>query len=130
VAAASLGCRFATANRALNVHGHLEAGQWLAVLGCGGVGLSAIQIARATGAKVVAVDVSDAAREAARELGAVVVLDPAGRTSEALAAAVVAATDGGAHVSIDARGHPDTATASVLGLRRRGRHVQVGLLLA
>lgn len=130
VTAASLGCRFATAYRALTVHGRLEAGQWLAVYGCGGVGLSAVQIAAASGAQVVAVDVSDAARRAALELGASTAIDPSGKTPEQVASEVVAASSGGAHVSIDALGHPDTAAASILGLRRRGRHVQVGLLLA
>lgn len=40
VTAASLGCRFATAYRALTAHGRLGAGDWLAVHGCGGVGLT------------------------------------------------------------------------------------------
>ncbi len=130
VTAASLGCRFATAYRALTVHGRLGAGQWLAVFGCGGVGLSAVQIGVATEARVVAVDVSQTAREAAQHLGATVVVDPADLTPHALADAVVAVTDGGAHVGIDALGDPATAEASILALRRRGRHVQVGLLLA
>jgi alcohol dehydrogenase len=42
--------------------------------------------------------------------------------------AVVAASGGGAHVSLDALGHSATAAGSILSLRRRGRHVQVGLL--
>lgn len=130
VTAASLGCRFATAYRALTVHGRLTAGQWLAVHGCGGVGLSAVQIAVAGGARVLAVDVSAAARAAAQELGAQLVLDPAGLDPEELGARVHELTGGGAHVSLDALGHPATTTASILGLRRRGRHVQVGLLLA
>ncbi|WP_024286033.1 zinc-dependent alcohol dehydrogenase family protein [Cellulomonas sp. KRMCY2] len=137
VTAASLGCRFATAHRALTVHGRVREGDWVAVHGCGGVGLSAVMIAVAAGARVVALDVSAAARQAATELGAEVVLDPrpaglpdADATPEAVGARVVDATGGGADVSLDALGHPDTAVASVLGLRRRGRHVQVGLLLA
>ena len=40
VAAASLGCRFATAYRAVVAHGRVAADQWVAVHGCGGVGLS------------------------------------------------------------------------------------------
>lgn len=128
--AASLGCRFATAYRALGVHARVEAGDAVAVHGCGGVGLSAVMIAAADGARVVAVDPSPAARAAACELGAVVTLDPTGLTPEEVAAAVVEAADGPVAASLDALGHPDTAVASVLGLRRRGRHVQVGLLLA
>ena len=57
-AAASLGCRFATAWRAVLQVGRVQAGEWVAVHGCGGVGLSAIMIAVAAGARVVAVDVA------------------------------------------------------------------------
>ncbi len=39
-------------------------------------------------------------------------------------------TGGGAHVSVDALGHPQTCCNSIANLRRRGRHVQVGLMLA
>ncbi len=124
VTAASLGCRFATAFRALTAHGRLESGDWLAVHGCGGVGLSAVMIASALGARVVAVDVATAALDRARELGAESVVD----ASEDPAAAVREITQGGAHVSIDAFGSAATAAASVRSLRRRGRHVQVGLL--
>ncbi|MFB9839326.1 alcohol dehydrogenase catalytic domain-containing protein, partial [Actinoallomurus acaciae] len=46
-AAAGLGCRFATAYRALTAHGRATPGQWVAVHGCGGVGLSAVMIAAA-----------------------------------------------------------------------------------
>ncbi|WP_136519038.1 alcohol dehydrogenase catalytic domain-containing protein [Cellulomonas telluris] len=129
VEAASLGCRFATAYRALTVHGRVRAGDELAVLGCGGVGLSAVMIGAALGAHVVAVDPSPDAREAARAAGADVVVDPAGDAPAGVAAAVVEATGGGAHVALDALGSPATAQAGVLSLRRRGRHVQVGLLL-
>jgi D-arabinose 1-dehydrogenase-like Zn-dependent alcohol dehydrogenase len=122
VAAASLGCRFATAFRALTAHGRLGAGDWLAVHGCGGVGLSAVMIGVALGARVVAVDVADVALRRARELGAEAVV-AAGDD-----AAVRAVTGGGAHVSVDAFGSAAAAVASVRSLRRRGRHVQVGLL--
>jgi alcohol dehydrogenase len=124
VTAASLGCRFATAFRALTTHGRLTSGDWLAVHGCGGVGLSAVMIASAVGARVVAVDVATAALDRARELGAEAVVD----ASEDPAAAVREITRGGAHVSIDAFGSAATAAESVRSLRRRGRHVQVGLL--
>ena len=124
VTAASLGCRFATAFRALTAHGRLGSGDWLAVHGCGGVGLSAVMIGAALGARVVAVDVAIAALDRARELGAESVVDG----SEDPARAVRAITDGGAHVSIDAFGSAATSAASVRSLRRRGRHVQVGLL--
>ncbi len=127
VTAASLGCRFATAFRALTAHGEVHSGQWLAVHGCGGVGLSAVMVGVALGARVVAVDVSPAALGLARSLGAELVVDAddVPDTSEAIREL----TGGGAHVSVDALGSPATAVASVGGLRPRGRHVQVGLLL-
>ena len=127
VTAASLGCRFATAFRALTAHGRLSAGDWLAVHGCGGVGMSAVMIGAAVGARVVAVDVSGAALERARGLGAEAVVD-AGQDPDP-PATIREITRGGAGVSIDALGSPSTAVASVRCLRRRGRHVQVGLLL-
>ncbi|WP_087510170.1 alcohol dehydrogenase catalytic domain-containing protein [Cellulomonas iranensis] len=129
VAAAALGCRFATAYRAVTVHAAVRTGHEVAVLGCGGVGLSAVMVAAAAGAHVVAVDPSPAARAAARDAGAHVVLDPGDDDPAALAARVVDATAGGAHATLDALGSPATAQAGVLALRRRGRHVQVGLLL-
>jgi alcohol dehydrogenase len=128
VAAAPLGCRFATAFRALTVHGRLHAGDWLAVHGCGGVGLSAVLIGSALGARVVAVDVSEAALDLAHDLGAEQVIN-AGRIPDP-AAAITEITGGGAQVSVDALGSPVTAAGSVRCLRRRGRHVQVGLLHA
>lgn len=127
VAAAGLGCRVATAYRALTAHGRLAAGEWLAVHGCGGVGLSAVLLGTALGARVVAVDVSAAASELARERGAEAVVDAS--AADDVPAAIREITGGGAHVSVDALGSPATAVASVLSLRRRGRHVQVGLLL-
>lgn len=125
VTAASLGCRFATSYRALTAHGRVGRGNWVAIHGCGGVGLSAVMIASALGARVVAVDVSASALSLAAELGAEVLV--AGGPEAARR--VVAATGGGAHVSLDAVGSADTAVASVCSLRPRGRHVQVGLLL-
>jgi len=123
--AACLGCRFATAFRAVTAHGRVRPGDWLAVHGCGGVGLSAVMIGAALGARVLAVDVSAAALDRARELGAEVAV--AAGTAD-LPAAIGAVTSGGAHVSIDALGSPALAADSVRCLRRRGRHVQVGLL--
>ena len=125
VSAAALGCRFATSYRALTAHGRVGPGDWVAVHGCGGAGLSAVMIAVALGARVVAVDVSPAALRLARELGAEVVVEG----GPDAASQVVAATDGGAHVSLDAVGTTETAVGSVSCLRPRGRHVQVGLLL-
>ncbi|MGW7660127.1 zinc-dependent alcohol dehydrogenase family protein [Streptomyces sp. NPDC054756] len=124
--AASLGCRFATAFRAVVRQGRVAAGEWVAVHGCGGVGLSAVMIAAASGARVVAVDVSPGALDLARKFGAAECLDASGVPDTA--AAVRDLTGGGAHLSLDALGSPVTCAASVGSLRRRGRHVQVGLL--
>jgi alcohol dehydrogenase len=126
VDAAALGCRFMTAWAALCVHARVSAGEWVAVHGCGGVGLSAVLIATALGAQVVAVDVDDAKLARARELGAAETVH-AGREDAAVA---ISDHTGGAHVSMDALGSAVTCAASVRSLRRRGRHVQVGLLLA
>ncbi|MGW1268504.1 zinc-dependent alcohol dehydrogenase family protein [Streptomyces sp. NPDC002491] len=124
--AASLGCRFATAFRAVVQQGRVAAGEWVAVHGCGGVGLSAVMIAAASGARVVAVDVSPQALELARRFGAAECVDAA-RVPDT-AEVVRELTGGGAHLSLDALGSPAVCAASVNGLRRRGRHVQVGLL--
>ena len=125
VAAAALGCRFATAYRAVTVHGRVGAGDWVAVYGCGGVGLSAVMIAAALGARVIAVDRSPAALELARTFGAEVTLE----ADDDTAARILAVTGGGVHVSLDAVGSATTALASIASLRPRGRHIQVGLLL-
>jgi D-arabinose 1-dehydrogenase-like Zn-dependent alcohol dehydrogenase len=126
-AAAALGCRFATAYRAIIQQGRVLPGEWTVVHGCGGVGLSAIQIAVSRGARVVAIDPSAGARAAAAAFGAELVLDGS-VDDEALVAGVLDATGGGAHLSVDAFGSASAFTRSIAGLRKRGRHVQVGLM--
>lgn len=128
VAAASLGCRFVTAFRALEAQAKLRSGEWVAVHGCGGVGLSAVMIARAMGARIVAVDIGADKLEAAMKLGADVAVN--GRETPDVAAAIREATGGGAQVSIDALGSRETCFNSISCLAKRGRHVQVGLMLA
>jgi len=125
-AAASLGCRFATAYRAVTARARIRPQEWLAVYGAGGVGLSAVMVAAALGARVVAVDRSPAALELAARNGA----EHTVLAGEDAPEQIVAATDGGAHAAIDAVGSADTARQGVLSLRRQGRHVQVGLLAA
>jgi alcohol dehydrogenase len=126
VEAAALGCRFMTAYAAIAVHGRPAAGEWVAIHGCGGVGLSAVMIAVGQGAHVVAVDIDPEKLALARELGAEHALDA--RAGDP-AAAVREATGGGAHVALDALGSAATCAASVESLRKRGRHVQVGLMV-
>ncbi len=130
--AAALGCRFVTAFRALFDQGRLSAGEWVAVHGCGGVGLSAVMLAAACGGRVIATDVKPGPLEAARELGAEVTIDvgPYSGDADAIGAAVADAAGGGAALSLDALGRPESCVASVLSLQRSGRHVQVGLLLS
>lgn len=125
--AASLGCRFATAFRAIVDQGKVSAGQWVAVHGCGGVGLSAVMIANAVGANVIAIDIADDKLALAKELGAIATVNAT--SSKDVVGAVAEITKGGAHVSIDALGHPTTCYNSVKNLRKRGKHVQVGLLV-
>jgi len=125
--AASLGCRFATSFRAIVDQGRTKAGDWVAVHGCGGVGLSAIMIASAVGANVVAVDLTEQKLDLARQLGAVATVNAA--TSANVVHEIRDLTGGGAHVSVDALGHPATCVNSIRCLRRRGRHIQVGLML-
>lgn len=127
-AAASLGCRFVTSFRAVIDQGKTTAGQWVAVHGCGGVGLSAIMIANVIGANVVAIDISEDALRFAKALGAVATVNAAQVAD--VTEAVIEITKGGAHVSLDALGHPTTCFNSINNLRKRGKHIQVGLLLA
>ncbi|WP_199253646.1 zinc-binding dehydrogenase [Mycolicibacterium mengxianglii] len=124
-AAAGLGCRFATAYRALTARARVRRGEWVAVIGAGGVGLSAVQVAVAAGANVVAVDRTPAALTLAASLGAqhTVLAD-----GSDVAARVHALTDGGSHVSVDAVGSAATCGEAIHSLRRHGRHVQLGLL--
>ncbi|WP_446666651.1 alcohol dehydrogenase catalytic domain-containing protein [Flexivirga sp. B27] len=123
-AAASLGCRFATAYRALVGRAQVRTGEWVTVVGAGGVGLSTVMIAKALGAQVIAVDRHERALARATDFGADHVLVADGRDIPAQ----VHDLTGGTHVAVDAVGTEKTCADSILSLRRRGRHVQVGLL--
>lgn len=127
LSAAALGCRYMTAYRAVTDRGRVQPGQWLAVQGCGGVGLSAVQIAAASNALVVAVDVEDRKLAKARDEGAAATINALGLTPVQVGEAVKDATGGGAHVSLDALGRGFTFHQSIHSLRKRGRHVQVGI---
>ncbi|MCZ6692326.1 MAG: zinc-dependent alcohol dehydrogenase family protein [Bacteroidetes bacterium] len=128
VAAASLGCRFITAFRALVKQGKVSAGQWVAVHGCGGVGLSAVMIAQALGAKVIAIDIHWEKLDLAKSIGAVAVVHAEEETN--VVEAVKEISDGGVHVSMDALGNKTTCYNSILNLRKSGKHLQVGLMEA
>jgi D-arabinose 1-dehydrogenase-like Zn-dependent alcohol dehydrogenase len=127
LSAAALGCRYMTAYRAVVDRGRVQPGQWLAVQGCGGVGLSAVQIAAAAGSMVVAVDVDDRKLAKARDEDAAATVNARGLTPEQVGQAVKDATGGGAHVSLDALGRAFTFHQSIQSLRKRGRHVQIGI---
>jgi len=126
--AASLGCRFATSFRAVVDRARVAQGEWVVVHGCGGVGLSAVMIAAAHGARVVATDVAPDNLALASDVGAEVAVNVSGMGSAEVVEAVNDATGGGAHVSIDALGSRRTSFDSIAGLRRLGRHVQIGLM--
>jgi alcohol dehydrogenase len=121
--AAVLGCRYMTAYHALVERANLGGGDWLAVHGCGGVGLSAVQLGRALGARVIAVDPKNGARERAKDLGATVTIDP----SAVDPVAEIQERTGGVDVSVDALGVAETCRSSVRSLRTRGTHAQIGL---
>ena len=126
VTAAALGCRFVTSDRALVAQGQLKGGQWVAVHGCGGVGLSAILIATALGAQAIGVDISEEKLSLARELGAVAVVNGRGTTD--VPQAIRDISGGGVHVSLDALGSQETCFNSIANLRKRCKHIQVGLM--
>jgi alcohol dehydrogenase len=125
VVAASLGCRFATSFRAVVDQAKVQPGEWVAVHGCGGVGLSAVMIANAMGGRVIAIDIDQTKLDLARRLGAEVGV----LADDDVRAATVEHTKGGAHVSMDALGSRVTCYNSIACLRPQGRHVQVGLML-
>ena len=124
--AAALGCRFATAFRGLTARARVESGESVAIFGCGGVGLSALMIAKALGARVIAVDISTVALAKATQLGADVTINSS-ETDVLIQIADI--TGDGTDVAIDALGSQATSSQSILSLRRRGRHLQLGLLL-
>ena len=126
VTASSLGCRFITSFRAIVDQGGVRPGQWVAVHGCGGVGLSAIMIANALGANVIAIDIGAQQLAFASELGAIATIDVL--ETDNVVDAVREISQGGAHVSIDALGSQQTCFNSIANLRKRGKHIQVGLM--
>lgn len=119
-----MGCRYMTSFHAIVDRAQVRAGEWVAVHGCGGIGLSAVQIATALGASVIGVDISDEKLALAKSLGAVATVNA--KTDNAVKA-IADLTGGGAHVSVDALGVTATCQASVMSVRKQGRHLQIGL---
>jgi D-arabinose 1-dehydrogenase-like Zn-dependent alcohol dehydrogenase len=121
---ASLGCRFMTSYHGIVDRAQVRPGEWVAVHGCGGIGLAAIQIASSIGANVIAVDLDGRKLELAKEVGASHIVNAKAGDP---AAAIVDITKGGAHVSVDALGVAATCRNSINSLRKQGRHLQIGL---
>jgi len=143
VAAASLGCRFVTAFQGLDAVANVGGGDVVVIVGCGGVGLSAVQVATALGGSVVAVDVREAPLTVAADQGARWTIDASdvadvpARVRDLVSDSVGDTTDtggagdgtdtAGADVSMDALGRTETCRNAVGSLATGGTHVQVGL---
>ncbi len=125
--AASLGCRFSTAFRAIVAQGQVSGGEYVAVHGCGGVGLSAIMIAHALGANVIAIDINPEQLKLATALGAMATINAS--EVDKPVEAIRQLSQGGVQVSIDALGSQETCFNSISNLRKRGKHIQVGLMV-
>ena len=124
--AATLGCRFITSYRAIVEQGKVRSSQHVVIHGCGGVGLSAIMIANALGAQVIAVDINDKTLSFAQEMGANITINATNNND--IVEHIKSLTNGGAHVSVDALGSQITCFNSISNLRKRGKHIQVGLM--
>ena len=127
ITGASLGCRFSTSFRAIQSQGGVKPGQWVAVHGCGGVGLSAVMISNALGANVIAIDINSETLNLAKSLGANILINAKDKAD--IVGEIREVTGRGAHVSIDALGSLNTCSNSILCLRKGGRHVQIGLMV-
>ncbi|MDF0602362.1 zinc-dependent alcohol dehydrogenase family protein [Psychromarinibacter sp. C21-152] len=121
--AAALGCRVTTAWHALTGRAALQAGEWLAVWGTGGIGLSAMLLGRALGARVAVIDVVGEKLDHAQDLGADAAID----ASHGDPVAHLQEITGGAHVAVEALGVEETTRNALLSLRKLGRMVQVGM---
>ncbi|PRY21502.1 alcohol dehydrogenase [Aliiruegeria haliotis] len=122
--AAAMGCRVTTAWHALTGRAALAPGEWLAIFGGGGIGLSALMLGKALGAKVVVVDIVPEKLNYALSLGAEAVANAAATDA---AAAVRDITGGGADVAVEALGVEETTVSALKSLKKLGRMVQVGM---
>jgi D-arabinose 1-dehydrogenase-like Zn-dependent alcohol dehydrogenase len=125
VDAAALGCRVTSAFHGIVDKAQLRPGETMIVFGCGGLGLAAVQIGIALGARVIAVDRNQAALDNAKQEGAATLI--AEGDSSRIAEDVRDLTAGGGDVTVDALGSIHTLTPALESLKKRGRHLQLGL---
>jgi alcohol dehydrogenase len=125
VSAAGLGCRFITAFHGIVNQGKIDPSMFVAIHGCGGVGLSAVMIAAAYGAKVIAIDINELNLQKARFFGASHTIDA---TREDVVDKLREMTNGGVNLSMDALGSQETSMNSINCLAKKGKHIQVGIL--
>jgi S-(hydroxymethyl)glutathione dehydrogenase/alcohol dehydrogenase len=124
--AALLGCAVTTGAGAIFNACKLVPGETVAVIGCGGVGLAAINSAKIAGAgRVIAVDPQPEKRELAKVLGATDVVDA---MAEDAAKQIIAMTGGGVHHAIEAVGRQASADMAVSILRRGGTATILGMM--
>ena len=122
--AAVLACSGVTAYSAAEKIGPPEAGQWVAVLGCGGLGLIAIAILKALGHQhIIACDIDDAKLASASAAGVQHVLN----LKTGGAAQLLALSNGGLRGMLDFVGAPATSALALPALQKGGRFVSVGL---
>jgi D-arabinose 1-dehydrogenase-like Zn-dependent alcohol dehydrogenase len=126
--AAALGCRYMTAWRAIATRANVRGGEFVAVHGCGAVGLAGVQISTALGGRTIAIDIDDEKLFAAKHAGAFATINARGLSPAEVGAAVKQATGGaGAEVALDALGGTKTTLGGLFSLRKGGRLAQVGL---
>ncbi|MBB3971844.1 alcohol dehydrogenase catalytic domain-containing protein [Hansschlegelia beijingensis] len=126
--AAALGCRYMTSFRAVKTRAQVQGGETVVVVGCGGVGRSAVQIAAAMGALVVAIDTKDSALEASKALGASYAINSSGLTPfEVRESLDKLVGSRGADVAIDAMGGQNSTLTSLHTLAKGGRLCVAGL---
>ena len=123
--ASTLACSGLTTYSATAKLPELGPKDWVAVLGCGGLGLVCISVLRAQGVKnIIACDIDPAKLEAAKKLGAKLTLDTrAPDATQKLAALAMGSLAG----AIDLVGMPATAALGLGALRKGGRYVLCGL---
>jgi alcohol dehydrogenase len=122
---AGLGCRYITSYHAIADRSGIDAGDWVAVHGCGGIGLSAVNVATALGGNVIAVDLEDDKLKLAEEMGAVETVN--GTDIEDVPGEIQTITNGGAQISVDGLGIRTTCLNSINSVERTGTHVQIGI---